>query len=213
MTKTRGVFAVIFNAADCTKVLLSERADDKGWCLIGGGQEPGESDEQTLIREAREEAGIEILVLYRLGQELVFKDDTALCYICEIVGGLPTPTAEARQHRFCTMQEVRQKFFQVPYKVFEDGIGMTAGYDKIALELVGPKDKLGRTGRMVWDAFSIQQEPVEVAQSDKTPFVGVTDGIEVSACGTRLVQREAHMCKTWLRLDPYAPAGFMLPAQ
>src|SRR5215831_14004751 len=42
------------------RVLLEHRGDDGTWDLVGGSMEPGETFEQTVRREAREEIGIEI---------------------------------------------------------------------------------------------------------------------------------------------------------
>lgn len=50
-------------AATSTRVLLIyNRADDHEWTVPGGGQEPGESLEETAHRELREETGIEATI-------------------------------------------------------------------------------------------------------------------------------------------------------
>lgn len=40
------------------KVLLTERADNKQWCLPSGGVDPGETVEEACIREVYEETGL-----------------------------------------------------------------------------------------------------------------------------------------------------------
>ena len=52
-----GVAAVIF-AGD--RVLLQRRDDTGRWGLPGGAVEPGESVRQALVREVREETGLEV---------------------------------------------------------------------------------------------------------------------------------------------------------
>ena len=51
-----GCSAVIFDEVR-EKVLLTKRADNDLWCLPSGGVEPGESVEETVIREAWRKPG------------------------------------------------------------------------------------------------------------------------------------------------------------
>jgi 8-oxo-dGTP pyrophosphatase MutT (NUDIX family) len=53
-----GACVLIHDAAG--RVLLHRRHDDGSWDLIGGSMEPGESFEQTVRREVREEIGVEL---------------------------------------------------------------------------------------------------------------------------------------------------------
>jgi len=48
-----GASAIIFDSSR-QKVLLTRRSDNGRWCLPGGGMDPGESAEETCVREARE---------------------------------------------------------------------------------------------------------------------------------------------------------------
>ena len=50
---------VIVRDAD-GRVLLQRRRDDRTWDVTGGSMEPGETFEQTVRREAREEIGVEL---------------------------------------------------------------------------------------------------------------------------------------------------------
>ena len=61
-----GAAAVIFDERR-EKVLLTQRADNGLWCLPGGGIDPGESAEETCIRETLEETGLEIQVIRLVG--------------------------------------------------------------------------------------------------------------------------------------------------
>jgi 8-oxo-dGTP pyrophosphatase MutT (NUDIX family) len=52
-----GSSAVIFDNAK-EKILLTQRSDNKQWCIPGGRIEPGESAEEACIREVLEETGL-----------------------------------------------------------------------------------------------------------------------------------------------------------
>lgn len=53
---------VLREGEDGTEVLLGHRADDGNWAAISGIVEPGENPADTVVREAREEACIEVEV-------------------------------------------------------------------------------------------------------------------------------------------------------
>jgi 8-oxo-dGTP pyrophosphatase MutT (NUDIX family) len=61
-----GCSAIIFDEAH-EKVFLTKRADNGLWCLPGGGVDPGESVEETVIREVQEETGLTVRVLRLIG--------------------------------------------------------------------------------------------------------------------------------------------------
>jgi len=56
-----GASAIIFDSSR-EKVLLTRRSDNGRWCLPGGGMDPGESAEETCVREALEETGLQVRV-------------------------------------------------------------------------------------------------------------------------------------------------------
>lgn len=66
-----GVAAIVFDAAG--GVLLHRRRVDDGWAPPSGGVEPGESVEQALRRELREETALEVDVERLVG---VYSDPT-----------------------------------------------------------------------------------------------------------------------------------------
>lgn len=75
------------------RVLAAHRIDPPGWEFPGGKIEPGESPEQALERECREELGIEVECGARLG---VVADEriTLQLWQVELRGGVPTAVAD-----------------------------------------------------------------------------------------------------------------------
>ncbi len=49
------------------RILLTRRMDNGQWCLPGGGCEPGESVEETCVRETWEETGLRVRVVKLIG--------------------------------------------------------------------------------------------------------------------------------------------------
>jgi 8-oxo-dGTP pyrophosphatase MutT (NUDIX family) len=92
VTPKLGGNAAIFD--DDGRVLLMLRTDNQRWCMPGGMAEVGETSEQNVIRETREETGLEVEILElvdvfmtlpatnRNGQTL-----TIPLYLCGVTGG------------------------------------------------------------------------------------------------------------------------------
>jgi len=111
-----GCSAVIFDEAH-EKVLLTKRADNGQWCLPSGGVEPGESVEETIMREVREETGLTVRVLRLTGVYsdpdwlVVYNDDTAvqivaLNFEAEITGGEPGLSDETSDWGYFSLEEM-----------------------------------------------------------------------------------------------------------
>ncbi|TSC79941.1 MAG: NUDIX hydrolase [Candidatus Peregrinibacteria bacterium Gr01-1014_25] len=196
---TRGVFALIMNG-EAKTVLISERADGKGWELPGGGVKPGENDHDALKREVLEEIGLEVDVIEQIGPPHVFKDDTAVAYACKIVGGVLGPSKEMARHAWCTKDEAHA-----------GRVSVAAGADKgTTLEIVflGPRDRLGRMRRMLWDGFSIMEEPV-IGQPELPEELRPVEGVFVTDDKCHLADEKSDKRLVWPRLDPYSPTGVM----
>lgn len=111
-----GCSAVIFDESR-EKVLLTKRADNGLWCLPSGGVEPGESVEETIVREVWEETGLTVRVLRLIGvysdpNSLVVYDEhtavqiVALSFEAEIVSGEPGLSNETIDWGYYSLDEI-----------------------------------------------------------------------------------------------------------
>jgi 8-oxo-dGTP diphosphatase len=102
---TIGAFAVIFDEQG--RVLLCHRRDIDAWNLPGGGVESGELPTEAVIREVREETGLEAAIERLVGvYGKADKDELVFSFICRITGGRLTVTDEADECRFFTVEEI-----------------------------------------------------------------------------------------------------------
>lgn len=83
-------------ASGSPEVLLSIRADLFGWELPGGTPRPGEALEAALVREVREETGVDVAIEARVGdwRRRGFRPHALRVYRCRVVGGHETPSHE-----------------------------------------------------------------------------------------------------------------------
>lgn len=94
-----GVFALIFD--DNGRVLLGHRRDTDWWNLPGGGMELGETVDEALLREVREETGLEVEVEQLVGvYSKPQKQEVVLTFRCGVTGGTLHPTEEALESRY-----------------------------------------------------------------------------------------------------------------
>jgi 8-oxo-dGTP diphosphatase len=105
-----GVVGAALLADDPPRVLASRRTAPARlaglWEFPGGKVEAGESDEQALVRELREELGIVAAVGERLGGDLAIGSTAVLrVYLCRIVSGELT-LVDHDEHRWLTAEEL-----------------------------------------------------------------------------------------------------------
>lgn len=80
-----------------------------GWEFPGGKTEPGETPEQALTRELKEELTVDVKVgefITTVEHDYPGRHITMHCYFCEIVGGEPT-LLEHESARWLSKQELR----------------------------------------------------------------------------------------------------------
>jgi 8-oxo-dGTP pyrophosphatase MutT (NUDIX family) len=111
-----GCSAIIFDDAH-ERILLTRRTDNGRWCLPGGGIDPGETLEETCIREVREETGLDVRVSRLIGVYssphfiIEYVDGNrrqliALSFEAEVIGGALTLTDETTEFGYFTPAEI-----------------------------------------------------------------------------------------------------------
>lgn len=121
---TQHTIAVAIVTNDEHQVLLAKRYEPEAkhshgkWEFVGGGIEFGETPEQTVIREAKEEAGIDVRIV-RLLPEIInniweFEDGRTqqiliISYECKIIAGTPTanPEHNTSEIKFFSLDEIK----------------------------------------------------------------------------------------------------------
>jgi len=111
-----GCSAAIFDETG-QRVLLMQRDDNGLWCLPSGGMDPGESVTETIVREVKEETGLEVEVVGLVGvysspHVLVQYADgnrfqiVSLCFAAQILGGQLRTTGEAVSVGYFTREQI-----------------------------------------------------------------------------------------------------------
>lgn len=81
-----GAFTIIVDDRD--RVLVKLRDDMPLWDMIGGHVEDGETFEEAAIREAKEETGLDVEIVRRVGTYTKQKNGIVVqCFMCKTVGG------------------------------------------------------------------------------------------------------------------------------
>lgn len=91
---TIAAFGIIWN--NDNKVLLCHRRDYDLWNLPGGALEENEAPFDCVVREVKEEAGLNVAVVRLAGvYRKPEQNEIAFSFVCNIVGGEITATDEA----------------------------------------------------------------------------------------------------------------------
>ena len=91
-----------------------ERADGSGWCLPCGFVEPNETPAEAIIREAREETGLEVKITRLVGvftrkPSAKMGPHTLVCtvHLCEIISGELKLSHEGLALKYWSLDEMK----------------------------------------------------------------------------------------------------------
>ncbi|MER2125355.1 MULTISPECIES: NUDIX domain-containing protein [Exiguobacterium] len=99
--------AVVLN--DQNEILLIQ-GPDRGWEFPGGIVEPGESAADGIIREVKEESGIEIEIVKFCGiYQNLEANVCATCWLAKAIGGQPQTSSESLAVGFFPLEEVLRR--------------------------------------------------------------------------------------------------------
>jgi ADP-ribose pyrophosphatase YjhB (NUDIX family) len=126
-----GVFATVYDEQGC--VLLCHRRDADFWNQPGGGMEPGEAPWEGVVREVREEVGLEVAVERLAGvYSLPATGEIIFSSVCRATGGAPTTSAEADEVGYFPLDALPPNTFAEHVKRIRD---VCAGHDRVILRV------------------------------------------------------------------------------
>jgi len=138
---TIGIFGIITNGED--EVLLVHRKDYDLWNLPGGGLEAAEAPWDGVVREVKEETGLDVEVSKLLGvYSKAHKNEIVFSFECKIVSGELTLNKEASDIRYFDKQNLPQNMSPKQVERINDyfqdknGITMKVQEGKTTIELI-----------------------------------------------------------------------------
>jgi 8-oxo-dGTP diphosphatase len=100
-----GAFAIILDGQK--RVLLCHRCDHDLWNLPGGGLEFNEAPWECVVREVKEEIGLDVEVERLAGiYSKRNQNDIVFSFVCKIIGGKTMLTDEADQIEYFSIEQI-----------------------------------------------------------------------------------------------------------
>jgi ADP-ribose pyrophosphatase YjhB (NUDIX family) len=96
------------------QLMLAKRAfapNQGSWDTLGGFLNGGETPDQTVIREVKEESGLDVAITEYLGAIPDVYGDTGIytinfCYVVEVTGGTPQPADDVAELKWFNLDQV-----------------------------------------------------------------------------------------------------------
>jgi 8-oxo-dGTP diphosphatase len=106
-TFTIGAFAIVTDAEN--RILWCLRTDFNIWNLPGGSVENGEAPWECVVREVREETGLDVVVEKTIGiYSKPEENDLVFSYKCQVVSGDLQINEEAKEIKYFHLSELPQ---------------------------------------------------------------------------------------------------------
>ncbi len=114
-----GVFGIIKDNED--RVLLCLRNDYNVWNLPGGRLEKGESPWDGVIREVKEETGLDVEIIKLIGlYSKPNKDEIVFSFECKVLAGELTLNNEAKDIKYFSVNEIPENTVQKQIERIKD---------------------------------------------------------------------------------------------
>ncbi len=116
-----GVFAIIFDKKK--RILFCHRTDCDLWNLPGGALEKGEAPWQGVIREVKEETGLDVKIERLTGVYFTARlNQIAFSFVCKVTGGKLMTNDESDQFQYFAFNRIPKNVPRRHVKRIKDAI-------------------------------------------------------------------------------------------
>lgn len=108
------VIAIVLDSSR-QKILLVKRRDIPIWVLPGGGIDANESPELAVLREVKEETGVNAVILKKVAEFTPINrlSSHTIIYECAVESGVLTPSDETSEVAFFHIDQLPSPFFHI----------------------------------------------------------------------------------------------------